>query len=184
MKKGSYLFLFILIIILIFIIGMRYGQRIERTNKMVDSLMRITPQQITTTPIPLIDLISFTTYTHKGCGVKMLYPKKLSVLTESSQEAKLGVIKNIPSIVLLCDKSRNALDSALSSYKTIVSSRSAQLATVRATFYKHKTTNDAVPISVLMRHPQTGVYILLTVDERLIPLIQETLEFTSSYGNP
>lgn len=114
----------------------------------------------------------------------MLYPKKLSVLTESSQEAKLGVIKNIPSIVLLCDKSRNALDSALSSYKTIVSSRSAQLATVRATFYKHKTTNDAVPISVLMRHPQTGVYILLTVDERLIPLIQETLEFTSSYGNP
>ncbi len=183
MKKGSYLFLSVLILVLIFIIGMRYGQRIERTNKMVDSLLRITPQQITTTPIPFIDLISFTTYIHKGCGVKMLYPKKLSVLAESTQEAKLGIHKDTPTIVLSCNKSRNTLDSVLNSDKTIISSRSAQLAAVKAIFYKHKAT-DTTQINILVRHPQTGKYILLTVDERLIPLIQETLEFTSSYDNP
>lgn len=163
---------------------MRYGQRVERTNKNIDSMFKTTPQQITATPIPLIDLISFTTFIHKGCGVKVLYPNKLSVITESTNEAKLGLASESPSILLSCNPSKSLLLSLVNRENTIVSTQSAQLAGTGATYYKHKKINGITQISILTRHPQKGTYILLTVDERIIPLVQETLEFISSYGNP
>lgn len=48
MKTKTYLFLFFLVIILVFILGVRYGQRVEKNNKMIDYLLKITP----TKPIP------------------------------------------------------------------------------------------------------------------------------------
>jgi len=46
MKTKPYLFLFFLVIILVFILGIRYGQRIEKNNKVVDYLLSITPYPI------------------------------------------------------------------------------------------------------------------------------------------
>jgi len=43
MKVKPYLFLFSLVVILAFILGVRYGQRIEKNNKVVDYLLSITP---------------------------------------------------------------------------------------------------------------------------------------------
>lgn len=52
MKTKPYLFLFFLIVILVFILGVRYGQRVEKNNKIVDYLLLITPYP-TYTPYPL-----------------------------------------------------------------------------------------------------------------------------------
>lgn len=46
------LFIVFLIIVLFFVLGVRYGQRIEKNNKMVDYIIKITPYP-TYTPYPL-----------------------------------------------------------------------------------------------------------------------------------
>lgn len=51
-KTKPYLFLFFLAIILVFILGVRYGQRVEKNNKVVDYILSITPFP-TYTPYPL-----------------------------------------------------------------------------------------------------------------------------------
>ena len=43
MKTKSYVFLFVIILILVFILGVRYGQKVEKNNKIVDYLLSITP---------------------------------------------------------------------------------------------------------------------------------------------
>ena len=53
MKIKSYVFLFVMISILIFILGVRYGQKVEKNNKAVDYLLSITPYP-TYTPFPTI----------------------------------------------------------------------------------------------------------------------------------
>lgn len=52
MKINSYIFLFVLFVVLIFILGVRYGQSIEKNNKVVDYILKITPYP-TYTPYPL-----------------------------------------------------------------------------------------------------------------------------------
>ena len=59
MKQGSYIFLFLLIVLLIFILGVRYGQKVEKNNKVVDYLLSITPYP-TYTPYPTLPLPSKT----------------------------------------------------------------------------------------------------------------------------
>lgn len=51
MKLNSYIFLFVLFIVLTFILGVRYGQKIEKNNKVVDYILKITPYP-TYTPYP------------------------------------------------------------------------------------------------------------------------------------
>ena len=51
MKKTSYIFLFFLFVVLIFILGVRYGQKVEKNNKAVDYILSITPYP-TYTPYP------------------------------------------------------------------------------------------------------------------------------------
>lgn len=55
MKKASYVFIFFLVLILIFILGVRYGQTVEKNNKVVDYILSITPYP-TYTPYPTAEL--------------------------------------------------------------------------------------------------------------------------------
>ncbi|MFA5770185.1 MAG: hypothetical protein WC894_01660 [Patescibacteria group bacterium] len=55
MKLKPFLFLFFLITILVFILGVRYGQRVEKNNKVVDYILSITPFP-TYTPYPSVPL--------------------------------------------------------------------------------------------------------------------------------
>lgn len=60
MKKASYFFIFFLFIVLIFILGIRYGQRVEKNNKVVDFILSITPYP-TYTPYPTPELTKTST---------------------------------------------------------------------------------------------------------------------------
>lgn len=55
MKTKPYLLIIILCLVLFFIIGFRAGQRTEKTNKVVDYVLSITPYP-TYTPFPTIPL--------------------------------------------------------------------------------------------------------------------------------
>jgi hypothetical protein len=46
MKKTPYFFILFLVLILIFILGVRYGQKIEKNNKIVDYILKISPYPI------------------------------------------------------------------------------------------------------------------------------------------
>lgn len=54
------LFIFFLILILFFILGVRYGQKIEKNNKVVDYILKITPYP-TYTPYPTQELTKTAT---------------------------------------------------------------------------------------------------------------------------
>lgn len=60
MKKASYVFIFFLVLILIFILGVRYGQKVEKNNKVVDYILSITPYP-TYTPYPTPELTKTAT---------------------------------------------------------------------------------------------------------------------------
>ncbi|OQY66272.1 hypothetical protein B6D29_02870 [Microgenomates bacterium UTCPR1] len=51
MKKAQIIFLLTLLSILIFIVGFRSGQKVEKTNKIIDFITSITPYP-TYTPYP------------------------------------------------------------------------------------------------------------------------------------
>ena len=84
MKTKSYIFLFILLLILFFILGVRYGQKVEKNNKVVDYILSITPTKVPPTPTP----ISYKEYKSKKWGLKFTYPDNLQVV-ESSKSAEI-----------------------------------------------------------------------------------------------
>lgn len=59
MKTKSYFLLFVMVLVLIFILGVRYGQNVEKNNKVVDYILSITPYP-TYTPYPTISIPSKT----------------------------------------------------------------------------------------------------------------------------
>ncbi|TRZ52056.1 hypothetical protein D4R99_03420 [bacterium] len=90
MKIKPYLFLFSLAIILVFILGVRYGQGIEKNNKVVDYLLSITPTPKNPTPTP----IKYIDYQSKKWGLKFTFPADLEVKESSKTPEILFEVKN------------------------------------------------------------------------------------------
>jgi len=84
-KIGPIIFVAGLLVILIFIIGVRYGEKVEKINKKVDFYLSIAP----TKPAPTSPSLEFKTYQHEGCGISFLYPSFFKVEKESSNEATI-----------------------------------------------------------------------------------------------
>ena len=70
-----YFFLFVLVVVLAFILGIRYGQTVEKNNKVIDYLLSITPTKIPLTPTP----VSYKEYKSKKWGLKFTYPANLEI---------------------------------------------------------------------------------------------------------
>lgn len=75
MKTKPYLFLFFLIVILVFILGVRYGQRVEKNNKTIDYLLKLPTPTAPVTPTPP----SYIEYKSKKWGLKFTYPDNLKI---------------------------------------------------------------------------------------------------------
>jgi len=89
MKRASYFFIFFLLIILTFILGVRYGQKVEKTNKVIDTLLKITPTIAAVSPTP----ITYQEYKSKKWGIKYTFPSNLEVKESASAPAVLFQIK-------------------------------------------------------------------------------------------
>ncbi|MCL4375070.1 hypothetical protein M1523_04405 [Patescibacteria group bacterium] len=95
MKTQSYLFLVFLLVVLVFILGVRYGQQVERTDRV--------PTPVTSrAPAPTIALDT-KTYIHQGCGVSFIYPAWWHNEVTSSRSASFAFAgQTVMSVI--CDK--------------------------------------------------------------------------------
>ena len=100
MKKTSIIFLLILIVILVFIIGVRRGQQVEKTNKIINYLISLPPSQ---TPQPTQKPLEFKTYKNNVCGIQFLYPIQFNKSSESSDSAHFSE-KDEVALSFSCDK--------------------------------------------------------------------------------
>ena len=98
-KNGPFYLISGLLLILFFIVGVRYGQRVEKTNKNISAILSTTPKQAP----PGESKIDYKTYKNDFCALKFSYPDylKLSKETTSSAEFKS---KNNSVLNFSCDK--------------------------------------------------------------------------------
>ena len=85
MKTKPYLFLFSLVVILAFILGVRYGQKVEKNNKTIDYLLKLPTPTAPVTPIPP----KYIDYKSKKWGLKFTYPANLEIKEDASMPAIL-----------------------------------------------------------------------------------------------
>lgn len=90
MKTKPYLFLSFLVIILAFILGVRYGQKVEKNNKVIDYLLKLPTPTIQVSPTPPI----YIEYSSKKWGLKFTYPSNLEVKEDATKPAVLLHLKN------------------------------------------------------------------------------------------
>jgi hypothetical protein len=146
-KPGPYILLFTLTLVLIFIVGVRYGQNVEKTNKTISNyLLSITP----TKPIPTVLPLAFQTYQSKTCGISFLYPNSLTKEKETSQSAQFNEGKETV-VSFDCEKNNYLTPAAASS--------GGQMTTIMKT------------------NPKNGKRIIFTVKKNLLPLIESSLQF-------
>ena len=84
MKSTSYLLLVLLGLILFFILGVRYGQKVEKANKIINYVLSITPTQVPT-PTPF----KYATAESKIWRIKYMYPDFLKFKEDSTKSAVL-----------------------------------------------------------------------------------------------
>jgi len=85
-KRTPYFFLGLLLLVLLFILGVRYGQYVEKANRLAGSLANVAPSA---TSAPLTDPLTFRTYRHIPCGVQFLLPASFITVKEGSEGAML-----------------------------------------------------------------------------------------------
>ena len=167
-KKGSFILILLLLIVLVFIVGVRYGQRVEMANKAVSLNLSLTPNGPTTTKAPL----RFTTYINKACGFELLHPSTVNVIKQSTDEAKLSTEGNL-AVAVSCGKAP--------SFASFFEDKS--VATQEVKFKnqiyqaKSRKTNEQKYISFTIRNPFSGTPVHLVVEEKLFPLIESSLIF-------
>jgi hypothetical protein len=82
MKPKSYLLLFLLSLLLVFILGVRYGQKVEQTNKVINYVLSITPTApISPTPV------TYATAEGKIWKIKFTYPSNLKMKEDPTKSA-------------------------------------------------------------------------------------------------
>ncbi len=167
MKVKSYVLLIFLGLALVFIVGVRYGQRVEYTNKVIKLVLSITPTQPPATPKPL----QFNTYTHKGCGVNFLIPSTVVLDKESSKSAEFKQQTSKQPLIIDC-ASENPLSLLFSDKKT---------ATEEVMFNNKKTEgrqiNNNSAYVLKLYNPQTGRYVYVEISKNLFPLFEKSLQY-------
>ncbi len=163
-KRGPYIFLIILIIVLVFILGIRYGQSVEKTNKVIDYFLSLPPTKPQTTPAPL----RFETYTNKVCGIKFLYPSFLKKEEDSSDSARFAE-KNITVLVLSC-KEKNEVLSLL---------EDKNIASQEITLKEKKVTAKLNKNNFIFefKNPKNHKTLYLLINQNLFPLFESSLQY-------
>ena len=162
-KKGPFILISLLVIAMIFILGMQYGKQVEKTDKVIEYILSITPSQ---TPMPTdADPIIYKTYLQKDCAVSFVYPSNLLITKEASEESILQSKNKKEVIKLIC--SENAPDSPT------ISSREAKLDREPAVAYED---NKEHRIEYRVRSPK-GSIIVITVSDQLAPLFENSFSF-------
>lgn len=163
MKLKSYLLLSVLTVVLFFILGVRYGQRVEKTNKILNYIKTISPTPNLTPTKP----IEFIFHQNKECKIEFLYPTMFEI--KQSSTSALFSQNNKTVIEYSCDKT-NKIQKLF---------EDPRIATTEILFKNKKivakTIDDASLYVLKILQSKTGQYVYLSVSKNLLPLIDSTL---------
>ncbi len=167
-KKGPFILILLLLIALVFIVGVRYGQRVEMTNKATSLSLSLTPKGPTATKSPL----RFTTYVNKTCGFELLHPSTVNVIKQSTDEAKLSAEANL-AVAVSCGKTP--------SFASFFEDKTVATQEVRFQNQVYQAKSRQVSnqkyIYLKIRNPFSGTPVFLAVEEKLFPLVESSLIF-------
>ena len=166
MKKALF-FLFFLFTILAFIIGVRYGQRVEKANKIIDFRLSLPPSP---TSQPTQQPLEFKTLTHKQCSLQFVYPNFLNQEKATSTSAKLTK-ENQRQFEVYCSKN-DAIVEILNDKDIDSEELSFQGKKIQA---KSIQKNEVYVFRFI--HPRTGKTIYVSIHQSLFPLFESSLEF-------
>ncbi len=93
-KNGPFYLISGLLLILFFIVGVRYGQRVEKTNKNISALLSTTPKPIK---------YEYKKYKNELCNLEFSYPSTLKINKETTSSAEFKSKKNAV-LNFSCDK--------------------------------------------------------------------------------
>lgn len=172
LKKISVIFLLTLFITLVFIIGVRHGERIEKTNKVFNYLISIPPSP---TLQPTQTKLEFRTYKHNGCKIQFLHPSFLIKQKTSSQSAKFE--GNFQSLEFDC--SRNSVDKLLGVKNLATLEVKFDQKNLQARVRPDKRVEKEAGPTLLFNivHPGTKRNIFVEISKSIFPLFEKSLEF-------
>lgn len=150
MKIKPYVFLFVLLVVLFFILGVRYGQQVEKTNKTINYLISIPP----TKPPPTATPLKFDTYKNSDCGVSFMYPSTAT----STADFDIDCQKDSRFLSILKDPNVATEEMTLLNKKI-----------------KGKSQADRLIFSSL--NLRNGKTVYFSITRTLFPLFDKTLEF-------
>jgi hypothetical protein len=167
-RLTPYIAIGIMLLILFFIFGVRYGQRVEKTNKTISYLISQFP---TKKPEPTIKPLEFSTYQLQGCGIQFLYPDSLEKQKETSVSAEFSERKE-KVLVIDCDQ-RSPLaqiikDDAVASEEIKLNNKP-----IRAKLNRVKSGD----LYVFQMKNLSGKSIYISILKSLYPLFEKSFEF-------
>lgn len=164
-KPLPYLFLFFLVVILVFIIGIRYGQRVEKTNKTINYILSLTPTKSTTSPT----MVQYKKYVNSTCGIEFIYPSNLA--KKESTVSALFTQAGQAELEIDCFTQSQLLEIL----------KDEDIATAEIEFQSKKieskvTNNNQVYVFSVI-HPKTKKRLNIAIKKYLYPLFERTVEF-------
>ncbi len=157
-KSIPYLFLAFLTALLLFILGVRYGQRVEKVNKTISYLISLPPSP---TVAPTLPPLGFSTYTHADCGIAFLLPNLIDKTNESTTSALFSTKEKKLALALSCEK------------KPLVQSKEEKIVTVNTLRVYETTTPDTT--SYRIYNPKNALIITITASKEYLPLLQKSI---------
>lgn len=157
-----YLFLAGLLLFLMFGIGLRYGERVERTNKTIQYLISLPPSP---SPAPTYPPFELKTFNHKGCGISFSYPNTFAIENETTHSAVLKE-KNTVHLSLTCDPSKILL------FEDEVKNATQEMA-FQEGMVKSQTVKE---MSRFVLKKNKAKKTLISVSSVFLPLFEKTLE--------
>lgn len=156
-KSIPYLFLAFLGAVLLFILGVRYGQRVEKVNKTISYLVSLPPSP---TVAPTLPPLGFETYSHKDCGVSFLVPNLVEKTNESTTSALFSTQEKKLALAVSCEK------------KPLIQTKEEKSITLNTLRVYETTTKDAS--SYRIYNPKNALIVTVTASKEYLPLLQRS----------
>jgi hypothetical protein len=157
-KPLPYIFLALLFAILLFILGVRYGQKVEQVNKTIAYLVKLPPSP---TVVPTLPPLGFSAYTHTGCGISFLVPNLIEKTNEGSTSALFSSQERKLALAVSCEK------------KPFTQTKEEQSVIINTLRMFETTTAQAT--SYRMYNAKNGLVITLTASKEYLLLLQKSV---------
>lgn len=167
LKRGPFVLLILLIIILIFILGVRYGQKVEKTNKVINYLISLPPTQ----PPPTQKPVEFNKYSNSVCSIEFLYPSYLKKENESSSSAEFS---SYNSIIRLDCFSQFQMPFMTEKINTATAEIEFKGKKIQASI---KSENNLETYFFQIKNPINVKTIYVKISKSLYPLFENSLKF-------